>query len=48
MLTTTSPYQDLGGEYYARLDPERAKNRIVRQANALGLTVRFDPIEFVA
>jgi transposase len=44
MLTTGSPYQDLGADYYTRLDPERAKNRIVRQANALGLTVRFDPI----
>lgn len=48
MLITTRPYQDLGGGYYARLDPERAKNRIVRQANALGLTVRFDPIETAA
>lgn len=25
--------------------PERALRRITRQANALGLTVRFDPIE---
>jgi len=45
MLTTASPYYELGGDYFARLDPERAKNRIVRQANALGLTVRFEPIE---
>jgi transposase len=45
MLTTASPYQELGRDYYARPDPERAKNRIVRQANALGLTVRFEPIE---
>jgi transposase len=48
MLTTTSPYQELGGDFYTRLDPERAKNRIVRQANALGLTVRFEPIETFA
>lgn len=45
MLTNDTAYQELGGAYFARLDPERAISRIVRQANALGLTVRFDPIE---
>ncbi|MFF4733197.1 hypothetical protein ACFY3M_49930, partial [Streptomyces mirabilis] len=35
----------LGGDYYAKYDPERAMRRITRQANALGFTVRFDPIE---
>ncbi|GAC1459503.1 MAG: IS110 family transposase [Pseudarthrobacter sp.] len=45
MLTTGQPYAELGGDYYARLNPERAKNRIIRQAEALGLTVTFDPIE---
>ena len=38
-------YTDLGGDYFARLDPEHAMRRIVRQANALGFTVRFDPIQ---
>lgn len=38
-------FNDLGGDYYARHDPERAMRRITRQANALGFTVRFDPIE---
>lgn len=45
MLSTGAGYHDLGGDYFVRLDPERAKRRIVRQANALGLTVRFEPIE---
>lgn len=36
---------DLGGDYYAKYDPERAMRRITRQANVLGFTVRFDPIE---
>lgn len=45
MLTDDVDYQDLGGDYFARLDPERAMRRIVRQANALGYTVRFDPIQ---
>jgi transposase len=44
MLTDDADYHDLGGDYFARLDPERAMRRIVRQANALGFTVRFDPI----
>ena len=45
MLTDDVDYHDLGGDYFARLDPERAMLRIVRQANALGFTVRFDPIQ---
>jgi transposase len=45
MLTTNQPYAELGGDYYARLNPERSKNRIIRQAEALGLTVAFTPIE---
>ena len=45
MLTNDVDYHDLGGDYFARLDPERAMRRIVRQANALGFTVRFDPIQ---
>jgi transposase len=45
MLTDDVDYRDLGGDYFARLDPERAIRRIVRYANALGYTVRFDPIE---
>ena len=43
MLTDYVDYHDLGGDYFTRLDPERAMRRIVRQANALGFTVRFDP-----
>jgi len=37
-------YRDLGADYFTRRDPQRALRQIVRQANALGLTVRFDPI----
>jgi transposase len=45
MLTHDVDYHDLGGDYFTRRDPERALRRIVRQANALGFTVRFDPIQ---
>jgi hypothetical protein len=45
MLTHDVDYHDLGGDYFTRLNPERAMKRTIRQANALGFTVRFDPIE---
>jgi transposase len=48
MLFTDTDYQDLGGDYFARRDPEAAMRRIIRQANQLGFTVRFDPIEGAA
>ncbi|MFF2518238.1 IS110 family transposase [Streptomyces sp. NPDC058086] len=45
MITDDVNYHDLGGDYFTHLDPERAMRRLARQANALGYTVRFDPIE---
>lgn len=45
MLTQDTGFHDLGGDYYTKHNPERALRRITRQANALGLTVRFEPIE---
>jgi len=45
MLTDDVDYHDLGGDYFTKRDPERAIRRLVRQANALGLAVRFDPIQ---
>lgn len=38
-------HQDLGADYFARTNPERTLRAITRQANALGLTVTFNPIE---
>jgi transposase len=48
MLTENVAYQDLGGDYFTKQDPERAIPRIIAQANALGLTAGFDPIPDVA
>jgi transposase len=45
MLTDNADYHDLGGDYFTRLDPERATRRAIRQLNALGYTVRLDPIQ---
>ncbi len=44
MLTHNIDYHDLGGDYFTRQDPERTMHRIIRQANTLGFTLRFDPI----
>lgn len=38
------PHLDLGADYFTRRDPQRAMRQIIKQANALGMTVRFDPI----
>jgi len=44
MLTTGTDYRDLGGDYYQHHDPAKTMRRIIKQANEIGLTVRFDPI----
>jgi transposase len=44
MLTNDVDYHDLGGDYFTQRDPEAAMRRLTRQANALGFTIRFDPI----
>ncbi|MFB6963295.1 IS110 family transposase [Streptomyces sp. NPDC056309] len=38
------PYRDLGADYFSRRDPERTMRRMIKEANSLGLTIRFDPI----
>jgi transposase len=47
MFTHDVDYHDLGGDYFTRLDPDRAMKRLIHQANALGFTVRFEPIQAV-
>jgi transposase len=38
------PYQDLGMDHFTKRNPERAMRRMTKEANSLGLTIRFDPI----
>jgi len=45
MLNANVPFHDLGGDYYIKRDPQRALHRMIKQANTLGYTIRFDPIE---
>jgi transposase len=38
------PYRELGADHFTKRDPERAMRRMIKEANSLGLTVRFEPI----
>ena len=42
MGTTGELYEDLGGDYYTRLNPERARTRAIRQLEAMGYHVTLD------
>lgn len=44
VLHDQEPYRDLGADYFAKRDPERAMRRMIKEANSLGLTLRFEPI----
>jgi transposase len=44
MLTTGELYNDLGGDYYTRRDPQRQIQRLVAQLERLGHTVTLEPI----
>ncbi|MDQ1024702.1 transposase [Streptomyces umbrinus] len=48
ILRHKTRYQDLGADYFTRRDPERAMRRMTKEANRLGLTVRFEPIAATA
>ena len=45
VLSENTNYHDLGGDYHAKCDPPGALRCITRDANRLGYTVRFDPIQ---
>jgi transposase len=42
MGTTGACYHDLGGDYFTRLNPDRAKNRAIHQLQAMGYRVTLD------
>ncbi|HVC07830.1 MAG TPA: IS110 family transposase [Solirubrobacterales bacterium] len=44
MLSTGELYNDLGGEYFQRRDPERTTKRLVRQLEALGHSVTLEAV----
>ena len=44
MLTTTDYYCDPGGDFYTRLNPDKAKNRAVDQLRKMGYDVTLEPL----
>jgi transposase len=40
MLKTNTPYQELGGDYFDRINPERIAKKLIRRLEALGLQVQ--------
>lgn len=45
MLTTNTPYEDPGSDYFTRLNPKRAQARAVNQLNQMGYAVTLQPLE---
>src|SRR5665811_303232 len=45
VLSQNTDYHDLGGDYHAKRDPQRALRRITRDANPPRLPVPFGPIQ---
>ncbi|MFD3452864.1 IS110 family transposase [Streptomyces sp. NPDC058691] len=44
VLHDKTHYRELGAAHFTRRDPERAMRRMLKEANSLGLTIRFEPI----
>lgn len=42
MLTTGATYDDPGGDFYTRLDPDRAKHRALDQLRKMGYAVTIE------
>lgn len=43
MLTTGTLYCDPGADFYARLNPDKAKNRALDQLRKMGYAVTLNP-----
>jgi len=43
MLSSDTPYQELGADYLERLEPERLKRNLVRRLERLGYQVNLEP-----
>ncbi|MGB5150629.1 MAG: hypothetical protein WBN99_11860, partial [Mycobacterium sp.] len=42
LATTNTTYHDRGGDYFTRLNPQKARNNAVRQLEAMGYHVTLD------
>jgi hypothetical protein len=43
MLSTNTPCQDLGDDYFDRIDPQRVAQKLIRRLESLGLEVHIIP-----
>jgi hypothetical protein len=43
MLSSDTPYRELGADYLERLEPERLKLNLVRRLERLGFQVKLEP-----
>lgn len=43
MLANGTPFDELGPDYYTRLNPDQTRNRAIRQLNTLGYDVQLTP-----
>jgi hypothetical protein len=43
MLSSDTPYRELGADYLERLEPERLKLNLVRRLERLGFHVNLEP-----
>jgi len=48
VLTRRTSYNDLGSDYFDRMDPQRLQRYYVRRLNALGLSVTVTPVQEAA
>jgi len=48
MLSTNTPYRDLGPDHFERLDPARRTRHHVQRLQALGYTVTLTPAQQAA
>jgi len=44
MLSTGAFYSDPGGDFYSRLNPDKAKNRAIDQLRMMGYAVTLNPL----
>lgn len=45
MLTNGVFYDDLGGDYFTRLNPDKTKNRALNQLRQMGYEVTLNPLK---
>jgi hypothetical protein len=45
ILKTATPYQELGGDYFDKLHPERTARRLIKRLERLGMAITVNPVQ---